>query len=273
MTLKADLSAPYSLGAGEGDAYRRDGHILLRGVASPGVVAHFRPLITGLVDRVAGAEDRQQRLDNYGAMFTQVTNVWRMDDEVRDFIFAGRFAGIAAQLMGVEGVRLYHDQALVKEPGGKRTPWHQDYFYWPLATHNSITMWLALVDIPPEMGSMSFATGSHRNPSFPRIPISEESQRTFEQIIRTQHIPTPGYSLKAGDATFHAGEVLHCAHPNSSRDRREVITVIYYEDGTRILEPDSEHRRVDLEVFHPGLRPGDLAASPLNPLLYPSSSR
>jgi len=31
--------------------------------------------------------------------------------------------------MGVQGVRLYHDQALIKEPGGKPTPWHQDYYY------------------------------------------------------------------------------------------------------------------------------------------------
>jgi hypothetical protein len=35
------------------------------------------------------------------------------------------------------------------------------------------------------------------------------------------------------------------------------------------MEPDNEFRKVDLEVFHPGQRPGELAASPLNPLLYP----
>ena len=40
-------------------------------------------------------------------------------------------------------------------------------------------------------------------------------------------------------------------------------------DDTRIMNPDSEYRRIDMEVFHPGQRPGELAASPLNPLLYP----
>jgi hypothetical protein len=50
---------------------------------------------------------------------------------------------------------------------------------------------------------------------------------------------------------------------------REVLTVIYYADGTQILRPDSEYRRVDMEAFHPGQAPGDPAASPLNPLLYP----
>ena len=30
------------------------------------------------------------------------------------------------RLMGVDGVGLYHDQALVKEAGGGHTPWHCD---------------------------------------------------------------------------------------------------------------------------------------------------
>ena len=263
-----DLSAPYSLSADRCVAYQQDGHILLRGVSSGTEIAQFRPLIIDLVDEVARGRDAQGRLDDYGALFTQVTNVWRKSELVREFIFAKRFARIAAELMGAKGVRLYHDQALIKEPGGKPTPWHQDHYYWPLATRHTITMWMALVDIPPEMGSMSFATGSHSDTSFPQIPISSTSQKTFERIIQDRRIPTPGYSLKAGDATFHSGDVLHSAHGNNSRGRREVITIIYYEDGARIMEPDHEHRRVDMEVFLPGLRSGDIAASELNPLLY-----
>jgi ectoine hydroxylase-related dioxygenase (phytanoyl-CoA dioxygenase family) len=263
-----DLSAPYSLSEDQCVAYRENGHILLRGVASEAVIAQFRPLIIDLVDEVARSRDAQGRLDDYGALFTQVTNIWRKSELVRDFIFAKRFARIAAELMGVRGVRLYHDQALIKEPGGKPTPWHQDHYYWPLATRNTITMWMALVDIPPGMGSMSFATGSHRDTLFPQIPISSTSQRTFERIIQDRRIPAPGYSLKAGDATFHLGDVLHSAHGNNSNGRREVITIIYYEDGTRTMEPDHEHRRADMEVFLPGLRPGEIAASELNPLLY-----
>ena len=141
---------------------------------------------------------------------------------------------IAAELMGVTGVRIYHDQALIKEPGGRPTPWHQDHYYWPLDTVNTITMWLALVDIPPEMGSMSFATGTHRNPAFPQMPISEKSQETFHRLIHEERIPTPSYSLKAGDATFHSGDILHSAHGNGSPARREVLTVIYFADGTRV---------------------------------------
>jgi ectoine hydroxylase-related dioxygenase (phytanoyl-CoA dioxygenase family) len=229
-------------------------------------------LITNLVDDFLRTRKRKDRREGYAAMFTQVTNLWRIDQEARRFVFSKRFAGIAADLMGVGSVRLYHDQALIKEPGGKPTPWHQDHYYWPLDTRHTITMWMALVDIPPEMGSMSFASGTHDNSVLPPMEISERSQEYFEHLIRGRNIPTPSYSLKAGDATFHSGDVLHSAHGNQSAQRREVMTVIYYADGTRIMEPGYEHRRVDMEAFHPGLKPGDLAASELNPVLFSRES-
>ena len=259
----------YPVASEQQSAYRRDGHIFLRSVALPSDIEAVRPLITGIVDNVSGQQDPQGRISDYGRMFTQVTNVWRKDDRVREFIFSKRLAKIAADLMGVKGVRLYHDQALIKEPGGKATPWHQDCYYWPLATEHTITMWMALVDIPRSMGSMSFASGSHAGASFNELPISDASQEYFERIIREQKTETPSYELKAGDATFHSGRVLHSAHANRSNRRREVITVIYYADGASVLEPDNEHRKVDLEVFLPGLRPGETAVSALNPLLYP----
>jgi hypothetical protein len=61
-----------------------------------------------------------------------VTNVWRLDDLLKQVVFARRFARIAAELMGPRGVRLYHDQALLKPDRANPTPWHQDQFYWPL---------------------------------------------------------------------------------------------------------------------------------------------
>lgn len=264
-----DLSKEYPVSPEQRTSYQRDGHLLLRGVASREELGIYQPMITGIVDEVAAQKDAQGRITDYSRMFTQVTNIWRKRDAIRQFIYARRFAKIAADLMGVKGVRLYHDQALIKEPGGKPTPWHQDYYYWPLETENTVTMWMALVDIPRSMGSMSFVSGSHKNSSFKEMPISDTSQDYFESVIREQRATVFSYELNAGDATFHSGRTLHSAHGNGSDRRREVITIIYYADGTRIMNPDNEHRRVDMEVFHPGQRPGEKAASELNPLLYP----
>ena len=264
----ANLSTKYRLTTEQCNSYRRDGHIVLRGVASREDVDLVRPAISGVVDEVARSKDTQGRTDDYSRMFTQVSNVWRKNELARNFVLAKRFAKIAADLMGVEGVRLYHDQALIKEAGGKPTPWHQDQYYWPLETEHTITMWMPLVDVTPQMGTMSFATGSHKNKSFTQMPISETSQEYFERIIRDENCLTPSYSLNAGDATFHSGWTLHSAHGNGSAQRREVIAIIYYADGTKLMAPDNEHRKVDMEVFHPGQKPGQVAASELNPLLY-----
>ena len=78
------------------------------------------------------------------------------------FVLARRFAKIAAELMGVQGVRIYHDQALFKEPHGGPTPWHQDQYYWPLKTDKFVTMWMPLTDITAEMGPITFANGSQK---------------------------------------------------------------------------------------------------------------
>jgi ectoine hydroxylase-related dioxygenase (phytanoyl-CoA dioxygenase family) len=262
------LSTMYALSRDQVSQYQHDGHILLENVASNDEVNAVRSIIVGIVDELAKSGERQGRISDYGKMFTQITNVWRRDASIQKFILAKRFAQIAADLMGVKGVRLYHDQALVKEPGGKLTPWHQDFYYWPLATEHTITMWMPLVEVSREMGSMSFVQGSHVDGAYEQLPISETSQEYFERVIKNQKSKICSYSLKAGDATFHSGRALHAAHANASNMRREVIAVIYYADGTRIMEPDNQHRKVDMEVFHPGQKPGELAASELNPLLF-----
>ncbi len=251
------------------DTYRKDGHVLLRGVASSAETQACRPRFQHVVKEATSRRDIQGRIDDYSSLFLQVTNVWRLDDQLRDFIFAKRFAKIAAELMGVQGVRLYHDQALFKPAGGKATPWHQDQFYWPLATSHTITMWLPLIDAPRTMGTMSFASGSHLDGPLVDISISEQSHKLFERLIAERRFPIVSYDMRAGDATFHAGWTVHSAHANNSDQVREVITVIYYADGTTLMDPDNEFRKADLRVFHPGQQPGELAASALNPLLYP----
>ncbi len=263
-----ELSADYLLSSGQILTYRENGHIQLPAVASQDVIGFIRPQLLSAIEAVVAKRDSQGRTDDYSSFFTQVSNVWRINDELRSFILARRFAKIAADLMGVDGVRLYHDQALIKEPGGKPTPWHQDHYYWALDTVNTITMWMPLVDVSEEMGTMSFASGSHRGGLANDRPISDATHVHYENIINSKGYPVQSYRLNAGDATFHSGVTIHSAHGNSSNLRREVITIIYFADGTKIMEPDNEHRKVDMEVFHPGQKPGEIAASELNPLLY-----
>jgi len=197
-------------------------------------------------------------------------NLWLENEGVRQFTLAKRFAKIAADLMGVEGVRLYHDQALYKEPGGGPTPWHQDQQYWPLDGVKCVTLWMPLVDATAELGTMRFADGSQELGYLGSLNISDDSEAQLEGLIHEKGYPVSfAGDMKAGDATFHGGWCIHGAPGNSSiSTTREVMTIIYLEDGAKISQPDSVQRENDLATWFPGLKPGDLAASNLNPLVY-----
>ncbi len=263
------LDEPHALPAAARDDYARNGHVLVRGLASPDEIASFAPAIERAVQRHNPERRTLAERDTYGKAFLQTINLWRRDEIVRRFSLARRFARVACELMGVSGVRLYHDQALFKEPGGGLTPWHQDQYYWPLDTDKTITLWIPLADITSDMGIVQFASGSHRRGYLEAVQISDESQEKLSRFVHEQAFAVSAAdSMSAGDATFHAGWTLHSAPPNVSAKLRPVMTVIYFADGARVIEPDNENRATDLQSWLPGCKPGELAASPLNPLIF-----
>ncbi|HVN50107.1 MAG TPA: phytanoyl-CoA dioxygenase family protein [Acidimicrobiales bacterium] len=265
--LDATVAAP----EGAPGYYREHGHVVVRGLATAEEVAAYRPLI----ERAAAAHNLERRplaeRETYGRAFLQTHNLWRTDEGVARFVLAPRFGRVAAELMGVSGVRLYHDQSLFKEPGGGRTPWHQDQFYWPFTTGDTITMWMPLVDLSDEVGSMSFAAGSHRIGHVSGESISDRSDREITALIaeRGLAVETHG-ALRAGDATFHSGWTLHSAAPNPSDEMRAVMTVIYVADGTVVAPPANPFQELDRRLWLADTPPGAAVDSELNPRVWPS---
>jgi hypothetical protein len=90
--------------------------------AQPEVLRHYGDVITELVIRLNTLTKSMEERTTYERAFLQIMNLWREDKTAREFVFSRRLAQIAADLMGVDAVRLYHDQALYKEPSGGFTP-------------------------------------------------------------------------------------------------------------------------------------------------------
>jgi len=261
------LDSPYEVTSEQAATFQRDGHILLRGVAAPEEVAAYGPAIRQAALRRNTETRPLEERDTYGKAFLQIMNLWTYDEVVKRFVTAPRFAKVAADLMGVTGVRLYHDQALFKEGGGGYTPLHTDQQFWPLDTENVITMWMPLVDIPDEIGGMKFASGSHRRERLAGHGISDKSEEEMQKFIADRDlevVQSPG--MTAGDVTFHYGWTLHGAPANPSKDMRAVMTVIYFEDGARIA-PITDFTRMDAMQWLPGAQEGELASTELNPRL------
>jgi ectoine hydroxylase-related dioxygenase (phytanoyl-CoA dioxygenase family) len=242
---------------------------MLRGVCSPDEAAAYRDPIVSAASRFNRERRPLNERDTFGKAFLQTLNLWRKDEDVARFTLARRFARVAAELMGVDAVRIYHDQALFKEVSGGYTPWHQDQYYFPIDTPNTVTMWMPIVDISEEMGSLDFVSASHREGYMAKVETGDAANDYYEPIIAKRKLPiVQSGAMAAGDATFHAGWTLHRAGPNTSDRVREVMTVIYFADGARVTECDHVHREQDLKAWLPGQKPGELAGTHINPVVY-----
>lgn len=268
MTSLTEIDQPFELEPAARERYDRDGFVKLAGVFSGTTLAYYRDRISSEVLRRNPQTAPLPERDTYHRAFLQVTNLWRTDETAREFVFGKRLAGIAAHLLGAAHVRLYHDQALYKEPGGGITPWHADQFYWPLDGDKTVTAWVPLQTTPPEMGPLAFAAGSHRM-SFGRdLAISDESERSLKEALHAGRFSESCEPFDPGDVSFHSGWTFHHTGANRSTRARAVMTIIYMADGIRLAPPARKEHYADWEAFMPGIEPGQVVDSPLNPVLY-----
>ncbi len=248
--------------------FQEKGHTLVKEVLSAEEIAVYRPAIVGAADRYNTEKRELRDRDTYGKAFLQIMNLWQCDADAKKFVLAKRMAKIAADLMGVENVRLYHDQALFKEPGGGPTPWHQDQYYWPIDTNNTITMWMPLVDIDVDMGMLTFASRSYTKGSVFNFEISDESESAFENYVNENKFEiSRATTMNAGDATWHRGFTMHHANGNNSDKMREVMTIIYIADGARVTPYKNDWQKNDHHKWLMGVPIGEEIDSELNPRL------
>lgn len=265
--MNAILNEPYQLSQEAIDFYQKNRFIKLKNVFDAESLAHYGEKITQLV-AAASADNRPlDQRDTYGKAFLQVFNLWLQDSEVKDFVFSKRLSQIAAGLMQVDGVRMYHDQALYKEAGGGITPWHADQYYWPLSTDKTVTAWIPLQAVPLEMGPLEFSAGSHVIVEGRELSISDESEAKIQQRLRVtdfRHVVEP---FDLGEVSFHSGWVFHRAGANSTNQTRKVMTVIFMDKNMVLKQPENDNQVNDWHTWCPGATVGDIIDTPLNPVM------
>ena len=266
LEAPATLDAPYALNDAQIARYRRDGYIKLKDVLDATTLAHYGRLIADFVADKARNLPPLEARNTYGKAFQQIGNLWTHDAAIRTFVFSRRLARIAAELMECRGVRMYHDQALFKEPGGGFTPWHADQQYWPLSSDKSVTAWIPLQAIPQEMGPLQFAVGSHRLPIGRDMEISDESERLIGAKLSDLRKDETPFDL--GEVSFHAGWSLHRAGPNRTQQMRAVMTIIYIDIDMRLAQPANRNQEGDRQYCAPGIEVGHIMNSPVNPVLW-----
>jgi ectoine hydroxylase-related dioxygenase (phytanoyl-CoA dioxygenase family) len=263
-----ELDAPFPLALSEVEKFRQDGYVRLSAVLSPETLDRFGKAITDATLRLNTDHRPLAERNTYDRAFLQITNLWRADDSAHRFVFGKRLAQIAAALLGVRAVRLYHDQSLYKEPGGGITPAHADQYYWPLSSDRTVTAWIPLQAVPDEMGPLAFYRASHQVDFGRDLPISDESEKQITAALDARGFAVEAAPYALGDVSFHGGWTFHRAGENRTTRPRSVMTVIYMDADMRVSEPTNDFQRNDLARWLPGLKPGDPAASAINPILF-----
>ncbi|MFD5315313.1 phytanoyl-CoA dioxygenase family protein [Streptomyces sp. NPDC127098] len=224
--------------------YRHDGFVHLPGVVSRPDAARWAKAALAARERLADHHS--------GATFTQLLQLWRHDEELRELTLDPGLAAIATRLAGVP-LRLWHDQLLIKEPhNGAATEFHQDQPYWPhVGSRHALSAWVALVDVPAERGCMTFIPGSQRLTGLRAQDLTDQDD-LLNLAPELRFRPRVTVPLRAGDCTFHDSRLAHTATPNHTDDPRVAHVVIYVDADTR-LAPEPAH-----PVTEPlGLAPGD----------------
>ena len=214
--------------------YRQNGFVQLDGVLGAPQVERLGQEINDIYGSDRGGIHTSSANSTYAKVLDQRVNLWRDSETMRSFVFDPGLAEMARRLCGAPAVRLWHDQALLKQPGdSKPTPWHQDLPYWPMGEAGALSLWMALDDVDERNGAMSFIPGSQEVGALPGINLVDP-QDIFAMVPkgRLQGTRPVRAAMAAGSCTFHNGLCFHYAGANTTERPRRAMVIIYMPDGT-----------------------------------------
>lgn len=257
--VAAELAEPYPLTPAQVRHFADESFVKLPAVLTPGTVARLRARLRELLDAEVDP----------AVGFQSLEMMWLTDPLLRCAVLSARIGGIAATLLGAERVRLYHDNALSKEPGAGRTPWHYDAHHFPLDSPDVLTAWIPLQPTPREMGPLAFARGADTWRLVADVEFDKHGtsyDRRVSEIFRDRGVVVEDGPFAAGEISFHSAHCFHTAGGNRTTTARMVLATTYFRDGVRVV-PAPTMVSGDWQKFIPGAQPGEVVASDYNPVI------
>lgn len=261
--VKKELSTPYELKQKHLDYFNKNGFIKIPNVLSIGSLAILRKEILLLLKKKFSV--------NKSNRFLSMEMMWTQNKIIREYVLSSRIAKIAADLLKVKRVRLYHDNILAKESGCGRTPWHCDDDHFPLDTKDVITVWIPAQTTPKEMGPLSFAMPINIYDKVSKINFNNSDTSYDKKISKTfkeQKVLIEDGPFELGEISFHHNFSFHTAGKNNTNQLRIALANTFFVDGAKVISNPTMVSG-DWKKFIPGVRPGGIAASRLNPICWP----
>ncbi len=264
MTLKA--SFPYIVPGALIREFAERGFVITPNLLTANEIARYGTAIDEEVARRTRDDHRSvEDKTTYEQSFIQCMRLWETNPDVRPLSCHAGLAGTAVQLLGVEGVRMWQDQALYKEAGGRETTPHQDQTFWPLGDEPLVSAWIPLQDVTLDTGAMAYVPGSHRAGRLKVVDIthSTDPYDILKDPALTGVRPVD-VEVTAGSVVWHHGLTVHQARANTSDRVRRVFTVVYISDRARRMR---EWPAFPLD--RDGVGVGELVEGPGMPRLWP----
>lgn len=255
--------------SGQIAAYRRDGFLVLERFLDLPELRQWREVTREAVrqrlEQRSGMTNQDDPDSFYANVFTQCVRLADTSPEMKEIIYDSRLAALAGALAGVDGIRIWHDQALFKEPYGNPTAWHLDNPYWSFYSPQAISVWVALDDATLENGCLWYLPGTHKEARFEGPGIGHNMADLFKvypQWRKLEAVPAP---CPAGGAVFHNGLTAHAAGANMTNTARRAMTCGYMPEGSTF----NGQRNVLRQDLFERLQPGDvLDDEQQNPLVW-----
>src|SRR5450432_708242 len=223
--------------------YQSNGFVIIEDFLSPQELQHWRGVVMNAVkeragkkipgkDIIIGEDDGiNEDADYFGKVFDQLLNLWQTNHEVKELMIDERIGKMAAQLARVDGIRIWHDQALIKRPWANPTAWHLDTPFWSFSDRNAISIWVALDNATLENGCLFFIPGSHKQTGFDKITIGRNMDSIFDVYPQLRNPMPVAAPMKAGSCSFHNGLTVHGANANMTSGSRRAMTCSYMPEG------------------------------------------
>src|SRR5690349_13710256 len=196
------------------DSYQENGFVVINDFLTPQELEGWRDAVDEAIEnrgkqRILGSMETIKGDDYYTNVFVQRVNLWQDNEAMRKLMIDARLGKLAADLAQVDGIRIWHDQALIKRPWANPTGWHLDTPFWSFSDRNAISIWVALDNATLENGCLFFIPGSHKQTNFDKITIGRNMDGIFDvypQLKNTMPVAAP---MKAGSCSFHNGLTIH----------------------------------------------------------------
>ncbi|HIM12299.1 TPA: hypothetical protein EYM26_16065 [Candidatus Poribacteria bacterium] len=122
-----------------------------------------------------------------------------------------------------------------KLPSEKLTtlPWHQDSAYMPNTEHHThLSVWMPLVDVDHENGTLQFLPGSHKRGLRPHHRIEGEAFKspTRDPIVGDAEVET--LEMKVGDLVIFNNLVFHRSLMNQTQSIRWSVDFLFSQRDT-----------------------------------------